>query len=1612
MALDKSFVVRQGLEVATDLFYTNLTTRRVGIGSTFPSTTLDVNGGIGATDLKVAGFATIMHDMQVGASGSVFYISDSSNNVGIGTSIPVYTLDVITPVSTGQTGLHVKGDALFSGIVNAESISVSGVTSFTYVTVDNSLVVTGTGATTTTLNVTGVSTFADDVSFGSTVTFGDNDQIIMGDGPDLKIYHDGSNSYVEDTGAGALIMKGSTLRFRSTTDENMIRAVENSTVELYHNNSKKFETTGFGVTVTGIVSATSYYGDGSNVTGLVTSITAGDFISVDSSTGNVTITGLANTANVSADTLVVTGVSTLGVVTGVTAIEATTYYGDGSNLTGLVTSITAGDFISIDSSTENVTITGLANTANVRADTLVVTGVSTLGIVTGVTAIEATTYYGDGSNLTGVSTANVRADTLVVTGVSTLGVVTGVTAIEATTYYGDGSNLTGLTHSQVGAMGDLVDDTTPQLGGNLDINGKYITGTGGVDITGIITATSFDGTATDASKISVADESSDTTCFPLFAKSATGIVSAFSGSNLTFNSSDGTLSSTSFSGDGSNVTNVDADTVDALHASSFLRSDTASTASGNISFTSTTTPITTNAVKFNNTENDGNYYTDATGVLAFDENFYSDTNYGTGTYDPATVFTGTNGGGILIKNEDGWGAVFTTQNTRFATAEWDGLTVDGNNVLTTADAGAGNGMDADTVDTLHASSFIRSDANSSATGLYSFAAGAYSNNVTYGGRGITAQIDINSTSMRGGVLVRNANDFRSEVDSASFMHYDAYNTSATSYAFRASKGTTLADTFWVKGDGTGYFADDVGIGTTSPNGKLDVLFDTSGGNRHFFTSGALGTRLQRRGDTVGWAMDYGFETNNGTDVGGFGAYGNNTGLLRYYIGSSYLDTKFVIESGGDVGIGINNPGAKLDVYGTARIGGTSDSSRRADFDTNGRLTLAYGDNNNVSNLILANLSSAATTNHGSNIAWDFGTNTSATPITAAAIDVIKSQQWTSTATTRDAKFKIRLATDGSLVDRFEINGSNSVATFNSSEVVFGGTAVSATEGGQIRLTSASGQSNGDTIIDMNSANLRFFYASSPNKGAYLTLSSLANGVGSRILTTSDEGAGNGLDADTLDGQQGSYYRNASNLNAGTIPDARIPDTITPATLVSTKEVRTSNGTELVLNAGESAGKIGSQTAEIIYLNAEGGIRVCTPSVANWGSGYVEQRTNITGGGIFFHRNTTAVGEITTSDTTWLRINQNTAKNIYTPRYIRADGGFFVDGATYGINGTGVLVSNTGATIGGNTAWHAGNDGSGSGLDADTLDGENLVDNAATANTVAGRNGSGDIFARLIRQTYANQSTISGGLVFRVNNSTDNYLRVCSDTSAIRTFLGAAPSASPTFTGNLTIPDAIVHTGDTNTYIQFQSADLFRVVIAGAEVQEWGNNYTKLNDNDTLRLGTGSDFRMHFNGADTFFRNYAHANGDIIFQGETSGGTNQNILIMKTDSTRTYNILYENSQERLRTVSTGVNITGALVATGDVTAFSDITLKENIEVIPNSLDKVSQLRGVTFTRKDLDDKSRKSGVIAQDVEKVLPEVVTTNEDGIKTVAYGNLVGLLIESIKELKAEVAELKEKCK
>ena len=116
------------------------------------------------------------------------------------------------------------------------------------------------------------------------------------------------------------------------------------------------------------------------------------------------------------------------------------------------------------------------------------------------------------------------------------------------------------------------------------------------------------------------------------------------------------------------------------------------------------------------------------------------------------------------------------------------------------------------------------------------------------------------------------------------------------------------------------------------------------------------------------------------------------------------------------------------------------------------------------------------------------------------------------------------------------------------------------------------------------------------------------------------------------------------------------------------------------------------------------------------------------------------------------------------------------------------------------------------------------------------------------------------------------------------------------------------------------------------------------------------------------------------------------------------------------VTGGVGISGALNVGGDVVAYasSDERLKDNIELISNPIEKVQSLKGVTWNWNDNADELQQSlpnvGVIAQDVEKVLPELVTDRDNGFKGVDYAKLTGLLIEAVKDQQKQIDELKSK--
>ena len=123
------------------------------------------------------------------------------------------------------------------------------------------------------------------------------------------------------------------------------------------------------------------------------------------------------------------------------------------------------------------------------------------------------------------------------------------------------------------------------------------------------------------------------------------------------------------------------------------------------------------------------------------------------------------------------------------------------------------------------------------------------------------------------------------------------------------------------------------------------------------------------------------------------------------------------------------------------------------------------------------------------------------------------------------------------------------------------------------------------------------------------------------------------------------------------------------------------------------------------------------------------------------------------------------------------------------------------------------------------------------------------------------------------------------------------------------------------------------------------------------------------------------------------------------SNNTYIRSVVSGTERLRVDTSGIDVSGRIVADGDISAYSDERLKKDVKTIEGALDKTKALRGVEFTR--IADDSKSIGVIAQELEAILPELVLTDDEGMKSVNYAQITGLLIEAVKELSAKVDEL-----
>jgi hypothetical protein len=192
---------------------------------------------------------------------------------------------------------------------------------------------------------------------------------------------------------------------------------------------------------------------------------------------------------------------------------------------------------------------------------------------------------------------------------------------------------------------------------------------------------------------------------------------------------------------------------------------------------------------------------------------------------------------------------------------------------------------------------------------------------------------------------------------------------------------------------------------------------------------------------------------------------------------------------------------------------------------------------------------------------------------------------------------------------------------------------------------------------------------------------------------------------------------------------------------------------------------------------------------------------------------------------------------------------------------------------------------------------------------------------------------------------------------------------------------------------------------------------RISGDGNVGIGTSdpSQAKLHIEGNNITLNTEGSAQAKSIYFRYSNGGTLQSdsYLRFNTGGSPTEKVRIEaGGNVGIGTTSPAylLDVAGTIRATGDVIAYSDARVKENVNTITDALTKVTSLRGVSYTRKDTEDKSEKVGVIAQEVLEVLPQVVQQDTEGNYSVAYGNIVGVLIEAIKELKAEIDILKQK--
>jgi hypothetical protein len=298
--------------------------------------------------------------------------------------------------------------------------------------------------------------------------------------------------------------------------------------------------------------------------------------------------------------------------------------------------------------------------------------------------------------------------------------------------------------------------------------------------------------------------------------------------------------------------------------------------------------------------------------------------------------------------------------------------------------------------------------------------------------------------------------------------------------------------------------------------------------------------------------------------------------------------------------------------------------------------------------------------------------------------------------------------------------------------------------------------------------------------------------------------------------------------------------------------------------------------------------------------------------------------------------------------------------------------------------------------------------------------AGDIYAA---NYYGNGSNLSGvvasgfagGTVAGATNFTNNTASTSTSTGALRVSAGGLGVAGAVWANNFN-GVTIATSGAAPSANQFIRTDANGYTYTGY--------INSSNANETI---TAVGSFVVTNGTDNFLRKTTNANAKTSLGISACIGTpasNYGAIAIQGAKGGWSGISFRDASANLcgtlmmTTTSQGIyaaadnawllqwDQSGNFTATANVTAYSDERLKKNIERIPNALNKVMQLDGVTFDR--IDNGERGTGVVAQNLQKVLPEAVLADKDGMLSVAYGNTVGLLIEAMKEQQAQIEALR----